>query len=491
MNGGGDIGLFLKGLVILYILFSLLLLPYGYNCLFLVYASRKYKARKPKKIHNIPFVTIQLPLYNERYVARRLIESVGSLKWPISKLQILVLDDSTDETSEIVKCCVEQLKLKGHDIGILNRDERTGYKAGALQNALKYSKGKYIAIFDADFLPPPDFLNETIALMEDDPILGIVQTRWGHINRRYNRFTQAFAIGIDGHHIVEQTGRSALGLLMNFNGSCGVLRKEAIIDAGGWHHDTLSEDMDLSYRIQLKGWKAIYLRDTIVKGEIPPGVVAFRNQQSRWAHGSIQCSRKLIKEVWRSEILSKAQKIEATIHLTYYLIHPIMLLTLIISVPLLITNSFGSIPFLLPYGFMLGVCAMSSFSMYYTALNWQKIKMRTNIINLTLLCVIGYGLSARCTISVMKGIHKFGGVFERTPKYDIRKRHDDWRSKTYKPLRDFLYLDLFFTLYSFIGVIAALLTKVWPMAFYLSVYFFGYLIISYYLSVPSSLHVNR
>ena len=491
MNGGGDIGLFLKGLVILYILSSLLLLPYGYNCLFLVYASRKYKARKPKKIHNVPFVTIQLPLYNERYVARRLIESVGSLKWPKRKLQILVLDDSTDKTSEIVKCCVEKLKLKGHDIGILNRDERTGYKAGALQNALKYSKGKYIAIFDADFLPPPDFLNETIALMEDDPILGIVQARWGHINRRYNRFTEAFAIGIDGHHIVEQTGRSALGLLINFNGSCGVLRKEAIIDAGGWHHDTLSEDMDLSYRIQLKGWKAIYLRDTIVKGEIPPSVVAFRNQQSRWAHGSIQCSRKLIKEVWRSKILSKAQKIEATIHLTYYLIHPIMLLTLIISVPLLITNSFGSIPFLLPYGFMLSVCAMSSFSMYYTALNWQKIKMRTNIINLTLLCVIGYGLSARCTISVMKGIHKFGGVFERTPKYDIRKRHDDWRSKTYKPLRDFLYLDLFFTLYSFIGVIAALLTKVWPMAFYLSVYFFGYLIISYYLSVPSSLHVNR
>ena len=491
MNGGDDIGLFLKGLVILYILFSLLLLPYGYNCILLVYASRKYEARKPKELHDIPFVTVQLPLYNERYVARRLIESVGSLKWPIGKLQILVLDDSTDDTSELVESCVEQLRLQAYDIEILKRNERTGYKAGALQNALKYSKGKYIAIFDADFLPPPEFLNETIILMEDDPTLGIVQTRWGHINRRYNRFTQAFAIGIDGHHIVEQTGRSALGLLINFNGSCGVLRTEAIIAAGGWHHDTLSEDMDISYRIQLKGWKAIYLRDTIVKGEIPPGVVAFRSQQSRWAHGSIQCSRKLIKEIWLSKILSKAQKIEATIHLTYYLIHPLMLLTLISSVPLLITKAFGSIPFLLPYVLMLGICAMSSFSMYYTALNWQKMKMRKNIINLILLCIIGYGISARCTISVMRGIHKFGGVFERTPKYDIRKRYDDWRSKSYQPLRDFLFLDLFFMLYSLIGVIAAIVSGVWPMVFYLSVYFFGYLINSYYLSAPSSLHVNR
>ena len=468
----------------------MLLLPYGYNCLYLVYAARKYKTRKPKKIHNAPFVTIQLPLYNERYVARRLIKSIGSLKWPIRKLQILVLDDSTDETSEIVKCSAEQLKLKGYDIAILKRNERTGYKAGALQNALSRSKGKYIVIFDADFIPPPDFLNDTIPPMEEDPNLGIVQTRWGHMNRQYNRFTEAFAIGIDGHHIVEQTGRSALGLLLNFNGSCGVLRKEAIIDSGGWHHDTLSEDMDLSYRLQLRGWKITYLRDTIVKGEIPPSVVAFRNQQSRWAHGSIQCSRKLIKEIWLSKILSKVQKIEATIHLTYYLIHPIMLLTLILAVPLLITNSFSVIPFLPFYAIFLGICAMSSFSMYYTALSWQKIKMRDNIINLILLCIIGYGLSSRCTISVMKGIQKYGGVFERTPKYDIQKSNDDWRSKAYQPLHDFLYLDLFFTLYSLTGVVVAVLTHVWPMAFYLSIYFLGYLSISYYLSVSSSPIVN-
>ena len=189
--------LFLNGLIILYILLSLLLLPYGYNCIFLVFASRRYKTRKTKKRNSTPQVTIQLPLYNERYVTKRLIESVGLMKWPRDKLQILILDDSTDDTSEIVKRCVEQLKSKEYDIGILNRDERTGYKAGALQNALKYSKGKYIAIFDADFLPPPDFMNETIDLMEDDPNLGIVQARWGHTNRRYNRFTEAFALGID------------------------------------------------------------------------------------------------------------------------------------------------------------------------------------------------------------------------------------------------------------------------------------------------------
>lgn len=472
--------------MIIYVICSLLLLPYGYNCLFLVFAARKYKALKTKNTHDTPCVTIQLPLYNEKYVARRLIESVALMKWPMGKLQILVLDDSTDETSEITKSSVKLLKLKGYDITVLSRGERTGYKAGALQNALNYSRGKYIAIFDADFIPPPDFLKNTVPLLEDDEKLGIVQARWGHTNRRYNRFTEAFAIGIDGHHIVEQTGRSALGLLLNFNGSCGVLRKEAILDAGGWHHDTLSEDMDLSYRIQLKGWKAAYLKETVVEGEIPPSVVAFRNQQSRWAHGSIQCSRKLIKEVWLSRILSISQKIEATIHLTYYLIHPIMFITLILAVPLLITDSFGMISFIPIYSVMLGACAVSSFAMYYAALSSQKITMRSNVINLILLCVIGYGLSSRCTISVMKGINNYGGVFERTPKYNIKNQYDDWRSKAYQPLHDFSFLDLFLTLYSLTGVVAAILTRVWAMAFYLSIYFLGYLTMSYYLFIPST-----
>ena len=246
-------------------------------------------------------ITMQLPIYNEKYVVSRLINSVCELDWPRDKLEIMVLDDSTDETSDIIDREIALKKIEGFDIKVIRRKERIGYKAGALQNALDQTKNEYIAIIDADFIPPRDFLERTISAIQIDPGIGFVQARWGHINRGYNRYTEAFAIAIDGYHIVEQSARSSTGLIMNFNGSAGILRTQAIRESGGWSWDTLSEDMDLSYRIQMCGWSSLYLRDLPVSGELPPTLAAFRIQQGRWARGSVQCARKLLLPVWSSK----------------------------------------------------------------------------------------------------------------------------------------------------------------------------------------------
>lgn len=470
-------------LVLFYILFSILLLPYGYNCFFMVYASNKYKMKKSASIKNHPVVTVQLPVYNERYVVSRLIRAVCALDWPKDRLEVLLLDDSIDDTSSIIDSEVAAFRSKGFNIKPVRRSERIGFKAGALQNALRYTHGKYVAVFDADFIPPHDFLTEAVSVLEADPSLGFVQARWGHVNRDYSKLTEAFALGIDGHHVVEQCGRSALGLLMNFNGSGGVLRTEAIIDAGGWASDTLSEDMDLSYRMQLKGWKAIYLRDLVIPGEIPPNMPAFRNQQTRWAKGSIQCGRKLLKRVWSSPPLSFLQKIQATVHMTYYMIHLFMFLALIVTVPLLMLRTFSLTSFFAPYALLFGLCAVSSSTMYYTAIKYQNLSFRKKIPYLGLLSLIGYGLSAQCSISVIKGIISYGGFFERTPKYNIHHKRDEWSDKLYKPLKRLPILESVLAAYALMGILFACLTGLWPIIFYLLVYFGGYVLVAYYTTI--------
>ncbi len=470
-------------MVLLYVLFSLLLLPYGYNCFIMVYGSRKYKTKKNGAVLNHPIVTVQLPVYNERYVVSRLIKSVCALDWPRDSLEILVLDDSTDDTSSIIDSEVAAFRSKGFNIMALRRPERVGFKAGALQNALKYTHGKYVVVFDADFIPPKNFLTEAISALEEDQSLGFVQARWGHVNRDYSKLTEVYALGIDGHHVVEQTGRSALGLLMNFNGSGGALRTQAIIEAGGWDADTLSEDMDLSYRMQLKGWKALYMRDLVIPGEIPPNMPSFRNQQSRWAKGSIQCGRKLLKSVWHSPLLSLKQKIQSTIHMTYYMVHLLMLLVLIVTVPLLILKSFSLVPFFAPYSIMFGLCAISSSMMYYTSIRWQNLSFKEKLPYLGLLSLIGYGLSAQCSISVIKGLSSYGGFFERTPKYNISTKKDEWKDKLYKPLKNLPLLESALAVYALIGVVFAYLTGLFPLIFYLVIYLSGYSLVAYYTNL--------
>jgi len=461
-------------LAMLYIIFSILLLPHSYNCLYLVYAASSYSNRKKVRLKNHPKVSVHLPVYNEKYVVSRLIRAVCSLDWPRSRLEILVLDDSADETSSIVDSEVAHFRSRGVDIRLIRRGNRSGFKAGALQNALEHTQGKYVAIFDADFVPEKGFLNETVPLLEGDPGLGMVQARWGHVNRDYSLLTETIALSIDGHHLIEQSGRCAGNLLINFNGSAGVLRTEAIRDAGGWAGDTLSEDMDLSYRMHLAGWRAHYLRDVVVPGEVPPSMGSFKSQQARWAKGSIQCGRKLLRRVWASNNLSVPQKVEATIHLTNYAVHLLVVLMLLVTVPMLATDSFYSTRLIFPYFLISAICCANPFIMYYAAVRGQGMSLLKNVRSFALLTLVGLGLSAECSLSVIRGLISYGGFFNRTPKYNISSRRDRWKDKAYSHLRNPALLECFLLAYSAIGVCLSFTRGVWPIGYYLALYLAGY-----------------
>ena len=435
-------------------------------------SARKYRPKTPDELEEHPEVSIHLPIYNELYVVQRLIRAICNFDWPKNKLEILVLDDSTDQTSAIIEREAEAHQAQGFNVRVLRRESREGFKAGALQNALHQTTARYVAIFDADFIPTPDFLIQTIPLLEEDPGLGLVQARWGHVNRDYNLLTETIALGIDGHHIIEQTGRCAGDLLFNFNGSAGVLRTEAIHDAGGWTQETLSEDLDLSYRMQLKGWKAHYLRDVRVPAEIPPNITDFKNQQYRWAKGSIQASRKLMSSVWSSP-LNLSQKLEATIHLTNYVVHLFLVMMLLLTPPIIALQT-GFIQALSPFSLIFIISTLNPFLMYYSALRFQEFSLTKIARNFLSLMVIGFGLTAQCSVAVIQGLRSYGGVFNRTPKYDIKDRQDDWRDRIYNPLRKTALLEWFLLLYSIAALAFAYHQKLYTLSIFLSFYALGY-----------------
>ena len=274
-------------------------------------------------LEDLPVVTIQLPIFNERYVSRRLVDAVCKLDYPRDRMQIQVLDDSIDDTQAILSETVQEYKNQGFWIEYIHRVNRTGFKAGALQSAMPFVQGNYIAIFDADFIPSANWLKDTIRHYVESPEakVAVVQTRWGHVNSEYSLLTKLQSTGIDGHFAIEQQARCENGYFLNFNGTAGIWNKAAIIDAGGWHADTLAEDMDLSYRAQLKGWKLVYDNDIVAPAELPVAMLAFKLQQFRWAKGSIQCAKKLITQIWQAD-LSLGVKFQASMHLTGYFAHP-------------------------------------------------------------------------------------------------------------------------------------------------------------------------
>ncbi|MGQ0506888.1 MAG: cellulose synthase family protein, partial [Myxococcaceae bacterium] len=290
-----------------------------------LYYRHKYKLPTPKgTLAQLPRVTIQLPIFNEMYVVERLVDSVCKIEYPSELLEIQVLDDSTDETCGIARAVVERNRRLGHNVVYIHRENRQGFKAGALENGLKLAQGEFVAVFDADFVPSPDFLKRTVPFFSDDKI-GMVQVRWGHLNREYSILTQAQSIFLDGHFIIEHTARNRSGAFFNFNGTAGIWRRSTINDAGGWQHDTLTEDLDLSYRAQLKGWQFVFLPDVVSPAEVPVDMNAFKSQQHRWAKGSIQTARKLLPTILRSN-LPTAVKREAFFHLTNNLAYLLMVL---------------------------------------------------------------------------------------------------------------------------------------------------------------------
>lgn len=394
---------------------------YGFNALllsglFLWHRRRNYKA---PALEEWPGVTVQLPIFNERFVVERLIDTVASLDYPRHRLSIQVLDDSTDETAALAQARVAYYRAGGVNIVYLRREERRGFKAGALAHGLAVAPADFIAVFDADFCPPRDFLRRVIPHFAH-PRVGMVQARWGHLNAEYSSLTRAQALALDGHFIVEQTARSRAGLLLNFNGSAGVWRRECILAAGGWQADTVAEDLDLSYRAQLAGWQLRYLPDVVAPAEVPPLLMAFKRQQFRWAKGSIQCLRKLGGRLLRSS-LSPWLKAQGLLHISGYLIHPLMLALVLVGLPMIFTRNPGTLPLS-----ALGLAGLAP-PVVFALSQWAVYPdWRRRFAYFPILVLLGAGVALNNTWAVFEAlVRRNPTLFLRTPKFQAEGRHAD------------------------------------------------------------------
>jgi cellulose synthase/poly-beta-1,6-N-acetylglucosamine synthase-like glycosyltransferase len=365
---------------------------------------------------DLPTVTTQVPVYNEFNVIERIIRSACLMKYPVEKHEIQILDDSTDRTSELIDRLVGELNREGIDIKVIRRKIREGFKAGALAGGLTVATGELIAIFDADFVPPEDYLIKTVRYFMADKNLGLVQARWGHLNHRKSLLTRLQSIGIDGHFMIEQSARNWGNLFMNFNGTAGVWRKQAITEGGGWEWDTLTEDMDLSYRVQAAGWGAVYLPDLVVPAEIPEDINAFKSQQFRWAKGSIQTALKLLPGLLRSPI-PVFKKMEAFFHLTHYLVHPMMLTLALLALPVLMVMRFYPGPVVFSgFVFMLVLAMFAPNALYFTSQTSAYTDWKRRVVFLPFLVMVGVGIAASNSKAVMEALFGYKSGFVRTPK---------------------------------------------------------------------------
>jgi cellulose synthase/poly-beta-1,6-N-acetylglucosamine synthase-like glycosyltransferase len=425
-------------LLIPYFIVLIILAAYGahrYWMVYLYYKHKKNKTTEPAahfQFDELPRVTVQLPIFNEQYVVDRLLDAVCRLDYPKEKLDIQLLDDSTDETIEVARILVDRYVALGHPVTYLHRDNREGYKAGALAEGLKTAKGEFVAIFDADFVPPPDFLLKCIHHFTD-PKVGMVQTRWTHINRNYSVLTEVEAILLDGHFVLEHSARSRSGVFFNFNGTAGMWRRCAIDEAGGWQHDTLTEDTDLSYRAQLIGWKFVYLQDVECPAELPVEMTAFKTQQARWAKGLIQVSKKILPRVLASDA-SRQVKIEAFYHLTANLSYPLMIVLSVLLMPAMIIRfSQGWLQMVyidLPL-FMASTFSISSFYLVSQKELFPKRWLRS-LVYLPLLMALGIGLTVTNTRAVLEALAGKQTAFARTPKYRVESKKDKVGAKKYR-----------------------------------------------------------
>jgi cellulose synthase/poly-beta-1,6-N-acetylglucosamine synthase-like glycosyltransferase len=422
----------------------------------------------------LPVVTTQLPVFNEANVIERLIRSVCAMEYPAGRHEIQVLDDSTDGSEKIGAALVEEMRSLGHDIVLIHRTHRKDYKAGALNEGMEKAKGEFLAIFDADFVPPTDYLLRTVPFLCSDDNVGLVQARWGHLNSQESALTLAQSIGIDGHFVIEQSARSWGRLFMNFNGTAGVWRKTAIESSGGWEGDTLTEDMDLSYRAQLKGWKMKFAYDVVVPAELPSDINAFKSQQFRWAKGSIQTAIKLLPQVMASRE-SWRVKLQSVLHTTHYMIHPLMLITALLAMPLLYwfpfnvsTNAFAVLCV------MIVTSSLAPSILYLVAQRVSRKNWKSRILSLPTLMALGVGVAFNNTRAVVSAISGRKGAFVRTPKAG------DKAVCLYKSKFPYAAaIELLLSAYCFMGFLHYTTAQKYLVGPFLGLYAIGFLVVGY------------
>lgn len=434
---------------------------------------------------DLPYISIQLPIFNEQYVVKRLLESITQFQYPKDRFEIQILDDSTDDTLEISKALVKLYEGQGFIISLFHRTERTGYKAGALKNGLQYAKGEFIAIFDADFRPNPDFLLSSLSYFSDLEI-GVVQSRWEHLNKDYNLLTRLQAIQLNVHFTVEQSGRMFANYLLQFNGTAGIWRKEAINDAGGWETDTLTEDLDISYRAQLKGWKILYIESLASPAELPVEMNGLKSQQFRWMKGGAECARKLFTKVWRSD-LRLNQKIHASLHLLNSTIFLLIFITSLISVPMIFLFDYNDQQSNWMVLFLSGW--ISIFLVYLVANFNRRIgpdkafwKILIFIIQFPIFLSVSMGLSFHNSLAVLEGFLGRKTAFIRTPKYNIIDNTDTFQKLSYFSSNISLSakIELVLSLYFLAGIILGFVFHNYTYLVFHILLFMGYSLITFY-----------
>ena len=424
---------------------------------------------------DLPRITVQLPLFNELYVVDRLLKAVTAIDYPREKLEIQVLDDSTDETVKVAEAVVAKYAAQGFDIHYIHRSDRTGFKAGALENGNKFAKGELFAIFDADFVPKPDCLRKLVDFFTD-PMVGCAQMRWSHINGNYNLLTRLQTIMLDGHFVVEQTTRNRTGGFFNFNGTAGIWRRQAIEMSGGWQHDTLTEDTDLSFRVQLMGWKFVYLLDEDAPAEIPVEINAFKAQQRRWAKGVMQVGLKLYPRIWLAPLPLRV-KLEMFFRLTGNISYPLMIVASFLQFPLLLVRYNQPFYHLMVLDLPLLFFSSISVVLFYGSAVWYLDEKRTpRLLHLPLVMGLGIGLAFSNARAVLEALLGVKSEFVRTPKYRVEETTDaTWKKKKYKRKRGLLpLLELGFALYFLLAIVYSARLHMWGTIPFLLLFFFGF-----------------
>ncbi|NOY24416.1 MAG: glycosyltransferase [Oligoflexia bacterium] len=449
---------------------------YGLHRLYIARLYRRWRDHppSPRDLAQLPHVTVQLPIFNERNVVERLVDAACRLDWPAQRLEVQVLDDSLDATTDLARALASKWRARGIDITVIHRTDRTGYKAGALEAGARCAKGQLLAVFDADFVPPPQFLRRAVPYFDGfgpgPHQIGMVQARWGHLNEQANLLTRLSAVLLDGHFVVEHTARHRSGRFFNFNGTAGIWRKDCIVDAGGWQHDTLTEDLDLSYRAQLQGWQFVFLRDDVVPAELPADMRAFKLQQHRWAKGTMQTARKLLPRILHSTQPWRV-KLEATIHLTSNLAYPLVLLLGVLLPLAVAARGHGDLSQVLFFDLPTFIMATCSVAIFYALAEHDAHPGRwlTRLWRIPLTMSLGIGMAVNQTRAVVEGIFGTDVTFLRTPKAGDQPTHSDRLAIGWTPV-----VELSLALYYAVAIVWCLWQGFWSSLPFMLLFGFGF-----------------